>query len=582
MRKTKIICTAGPATDDEKILRELIRRGMNVARLNFSHGTHEEHKLRIDTIKRLREELGKPVAIMLDTKGPEIRTREIPGGREVKLGEEIILTTLQTPPEDGRISLSYEGLTGDMDGVSTILIDDGTIELEVLDVGPTDIKCRVLNSGVIESRKGVNVPGAVLKMPILSQKDREDILFGIANDVDYIAASFVRSEKDVLSIRHLLDENGGKNIMIVSKIENGEGVDNVDEIITLSDGVMVARGDLGVEVSYDIVPFIQKEIVGKSIAKAKPAIIATQMLDSMITNPRPTRAEVSDIYNAIYESASTIMLSGETAKGDYPLECFNVMDRTAVSSEERINYQNRFFASQAVHVNSVTGAVTNAAVTTAYNLDADAIIVLTTSGKTAFSIARLRPAVPIITITPSRKVYNQLSLNWGIIPFVIDMEEDFEVLIKEAMETAKNSGIVSDGDLVVIVAGMPVGIFGRTNSIRIETVGDVIGRGRGVVPGRACARTCICRTASEGRQVFQDGDILVISSTGREYLPLMKRSGGIVLENPDTHEHAETLGVALDIPVISEVSNALSFLKHGKIITLDGENGLIYTGALKD
>ncbi|MBI9102842.1 MAG: pyruvate kinase [Spirochaetales bacterium] len=580
MRKTKIICTVGPATDDEKILRKLIENGMNVARHNFSHGDHEEHKVRMDTIKKLRKELNQPVAILLDTKGPEIRTREIPGGRVVKLGEEITLTTEEADITDDRIPLSYPDLTRDMAGVKSILIDDGNIELEVLAVGDKDIRCRVMNNGLIESRKGVNVPGAILKMPILSEKDKADILFGIENDVDYIAASFVRSEKDVLSIRHLLDKNGGKDIMIIAKIENGEGVDNIDEILALADGVMVARGDLGVEVSYDQVPFIQKEIIRKSQGKSKPAIIATQMLDSMIHNPRPTRAEVSDVYNAIFEAASSIMLSGETAKGDYPLECFKVMDKTALSSEAKVDYEHRFFASQATHVNSVTGAITNAAVTTAYNLAADAIIVLTTSGKTAFSISRLRPAIPIITITPRRKVYNQLALNWGIIPYVIDMKEDFEAMVKEAMDTARDSGIVKDGDLVVIVAGMPVGIAGRTNSIRIETVGDVIGRGRGIVKGKASGRTCICRTASEGIQEFQDGDILVASSTDKEYLPLMKRAGGIILENSDTHEHAETVGVTLDIPVISDVTNALDFLKHGRIISLDGDNGLIYTGEI--
>ena len=578
MRKTKIICTVGPATDDVKVLKQLVKMGMNVARLNFSHGNHEEHQIRIDAIKKIREELAQPVAILLDTKGPEIRTREIPGGRKVELGEEIVLTTSPEVISDGRIPLSYRNLTEDMAGVSSILIDDGTIELEVLEVKGDDIRCRVMNHGVIESRKGVNVPGAVLKMPILSKNDKEDIIFGIKNEVDFIAASFVRSEKDVLSIRRLLDENGGKDIMIIAKIENGEGVDNIDQILALSDGVMVARGDLGVEVSYDQVPFIQKEIVRKSLAKSKPAIIATQMLDSMIENPRPTRAEVSDVYNAIFEAASTIMLSGETAMGEYPLECFEVMDRTACSSEARVDYRQRFFASQAAHVNSVTGAITNAAVTTAYNLDADAIIVLTTSGKTAFSISRLRPAVPIITITPRKKVYNQMALNWGVIPFVSDMKESFEAMVQEALDIAKRSGVVKDGDLIVMVAGVPVGIAGRTNSIRIETIGDVIGRGRGLVKGRVSGRTCICRTASEGRDVFQDGDILVVSNTDKEYLSLMKRAGGIILENQDSNEYAETVGAARDIPVVAEVTNALHFLKHGRIITLDGDHGLIFTG----
>jgi len=515
---------------------------------------------------------------MLDTKGPEVRTAALPDeGVPVKTGEALILTPEEFC-EPGEIPVNHPKLPGDVSAGDSILIDDGNLALKVTSVKGQKIHCQVLNNGLIESRKGVNVPGVNLSLPILSDKDKGDILFGISQEVDYIAASFVRNETDVLTIRHLLDENGGEEIKIISKIENAEGVENIDAILALSNGVMVARGDLGVEVSFEDVPFIQKEIIKKSRDLSKPVIIATQMLDSMIVNPRPTRAEVSDISNAIYESTSAVMLSGETAKGKYPFECLNVMRRTVEASEAKIDYRLRFFAIQSTQSGDITNAVTVAAVTTAYNLNANAILVLTKSGNTAMSISRLRPSIPIVTITPSESAYQKLAMNWGVTPMLQDMKADFEGLIRGAIEKAKESGIVKDGDLVVIVAGVPVGVTGFTNSLRIETVGDVVARGVGYLKGTASGKACLCRTPKEAEAKFREGDILICPSSPIEMIPIMKKASAIILEKGDEYEHALAAGMALDIPVITEATGVLEIVQEGTTLRIDGEKGLIYRG----
>ncbi|MDA3899825.1 MAG: pyruvate kinase [Spirochaetes bacterium] len=471
MRKTKVICTIGPATETPEILEQLILGGMNVARLNLSHGSQKEHGPKIDAIIRLREKLGKAVAILLDTRGPEVRVGTMrDGGVEIEADTIIELTTENCIGDKKRIPVNYPGLPADIRMCKEILIDDGSIQLEVLAVEKSVIRCKVLNAGIIKTHKGVNVPGAKLTLPVLSDNDMNDIVFGIQRGIDYVAVSFTRRGADIREIRSFLDASGGTDVMIIAKIENSEGVENVKEILEYADGVMVARGDLGVEVSYEQVPFIQKDIIALSLLLGKPAIVATQMLDSMIVNPRPTRAEVSDIYNAVNEECSAIMLSGETAAGKYPLPCLNVMCRTAEYSEDRIDYKTRFFAFREPHKEIVTGAVTNAAVTTAWNIDAGAIIVLTVSGSTAFFISRLRPSIPIIAITPNKKVYYQLALNWGICSFQSEMYDDFEIMLKNAIDITRASGIVENGREVVIVAGIPVGKRGSTNCIRVETI----------------------------------------------------------------------------------------------------------------
>lgn len=578
MRKTKIICTLGPTTD-EGVIRSLILNGMNVTRLNFSHGNHEYHLDKINIVKRLREELQKPVAILLDTKGPEIRTGNLPKeGVSIETGDSIVLTPDEYDAENRRIPMTYENLYQDMGENKTVLIDDGLIELELISIEGKDLRCKALNPGVIKSTKGINIPGAELQLPSMSEKDRQDILFGIENDLDYVAASFIRNEEDVLAIRRFLNDNGGEKVLIIAKIENAQGVSNIDGILALADGVMVARGDLGVEVSFEQVPFIQKMIIHKSIALSKPAIIATQMLESMIENPRPTRAEVSDIANAIYDFASAIMLSGETASGKYPVECLKTMAKIAEATENNISYEQNFFTRQSEHSKNITGAITKATVSTAYRLEADAIIVLSTSGKTAFSISRLRPKIPIITATPRQKVYNQLALNWGVFPIRSEMKESFEDLVESALSLSRETGIVKDGDLVVVAAGVPVGLAGTTNLIRIETIGDVIVRGIGVAKGVAFGRACACRTAAEGEHKILDGDILIIPSTNQEYLPLMKKAAGIILQSHDSHEHAQTVGLTLDIPVISDAAGCLDIIKDLTMISLNGTNGLVFSG----
>ncbi|MCG8568841.1 MAG: pyruvate kinase [Spirochaetes bacterium] len=579
MRKTKIICTIGPATDDKKIMRELVLNGMNVARLNFSHGNHEEHKIRIDKIKKIRKELKTPVALLLDTKGPEIRTGNMQdGGAYLMAGNEVILTTDKVLGTDQIIPISYDGLPKDMGDNKIILIDDGLIQLKVKSIVGHEIHCQILNSGKVASRKGVNVPNARLSLPAVSKQDKADLLFGIEQEVDYVAASFIRKPEDVLEIRNLLDKNGGKEILIIAKIENQEGVENINEIIALADGLMVARGDLGVEVDFAQVPLIQKRIIIQCVAQSKPVIIATQMLDSMINNPRPTRAEVSDVANAIYDSTSAVMLSGETASGKYPVECLQIMAKTAETTERNIDYQNRFFARKFQFTNDITGAITNSTVTTAYNLNADAIIVVTKSGHTAQTISRLRPDIPIITTTPSEKVYHQLSLNWGIIPILSEKKASFEDLVQSAIRLSGDAGMVSDGDLAVITAGVPVGFSGTTNLIRIETVGDVLCRGKTSAPGKVFGRACICRTFQEGEFKLKDGDILITTHTDQKMMPLMKRASAIVIEDKDRHDHAQTVGMTLEIPVITEAYGVLEVVKDGTIISVDGEKGLIFTG----
>ncbi len=471
MRKTKIVCTLGPATEDENVLRRLIEEGMDVARLNFSHGTHEEQKARMDMVKKLRKECGKHIALLLDTKGPEIRTRDFEGGKvEVVAGQTFTLTTRDIVGDSSISSITYRDLAKDVEIGTKILIDDGLIELKVKDIIDEDLVCEVINGGFVSNHKGINVPGVHLNMPYMSQKDIDDILFGIKQDVDFIAASFVRSAKDVLEIRKLLDENGGKNINIISKIENAEGVKHIDDIIYVSDGIMVARGDMGVEIPGEEVPVIQKLIIRKVYNAGKQVITATQMLDSMMKNPRPTRAETTDVANAIYDGTSAIMLSGETAAGLYPIESVQTMVRIAERTEEDINYRNRFFQIERRANNNVTDAVCHATCTTAIDLNASAVVTVTKSGTSARNISKYRPVCPIIAGTTSDKVCRQLNMSWGVIPVHLEEKNEIFELFDHAVEAAKNSGHLNSGETVVVTAGVPLGVSGNTNMIKVQVV----------------------------------------------------------------------------------------------------------------
>jgi len=471
MRKTKIVCTLGPATDNEEVLRQLMIEGMNVARLNFSHGDHAEQKGRMDMVKKLRAELGLPIAILLDTKGPEIRTKDFEGGKvEVKEGQFFTLTTRDLIGDNTICSITYKDLYKDVSEGTRILIDDGLIEMEVKSINDKDILCQVINGGFISNHKGINVPGVHLNMPYMSQKDIDDILFGIEQDVDFIAASFVRSARDVLEIRNLLDSNGGEKINIISKIENSQGVNHIDDIIYVSDGIMVARGDMGVEIPGEEVPVVQKMIIRKVYLAGKQVITATQMLDSMMKNPRPTRAETTDVANAIYDGTSAIMLSGETAAGLYPIESVQTMVRIAERTERDIDYRKRFLQYERKANQNVTDAVCHAACTTAVDLNASAIVIVTKSGRSARNISKYRPVSNIIAGTTSDKACRQLNMSWGVTPIHLEEKSEIFELFDHAIDSGKKQGLVSVGDIVVVGAGVPLGISGNTNMLKVQVV----------------------------------------------------------------------------------------------------------------
>ena len=471
MRKTKIICTMGPATDNIEVLRAMARAGMNVARFNFSHGSHEEHKQRIDRVKAVREEYNLPIALLLDTKGPEIRTGDMQDGKIfLKKGEQIRLTPRACLGTPSKISITYPDLYQDVQAGTSILIDDGLIELRVEQTQEQDILCRVLNDGAVSNHKGINVPDVHLSIPYLSDKDKSDIQFGIEQGVDFIAASFVRTADDVQQLRMLLDENGGAHINIIAKIENQQGVENIDGIVSLADGVMIARGDMGVEIPAEDVPPIQKMLIKKVASAGKQVITATQMLDSMMKNPRPTRAEVTDVANAIYDGTGAIMLSGETAAGLYPVEAVTMMARIAERTENDIDYRKRFFVRTRKANPDITDAICHATCTTAYDLNARDIVTVTKSGRSARMVARYRPSCGIIGCTPPKRVWYQLNLAWGVTPVLLSETDDVFDLFDSALETAKNQGLMQSGDLAVITSGVPIGVSGTTNMIRVQVV----------------------------------------------------------------------------------------------------------------
>lgn len=473
LRKTKIVCTLGPATEDDAILRAMIQAGMNVARLNFSHGTYEGHAQNIRRIRALSAELHTPVGIMLDTKGPEIRLKTFRDHRvTLQKGQLFTLCTGDVKGDAEHVSITYADLPADVQPGTTILIDDGLVGLTVEAVSKTEIQCRVNNGGVISDRKGINVPDANLSMPFISRKDREDILFGIQENVDFIAASFTRTEEDILAIRKLLTDNGGKGISIIAKIENMQGVQNIDSILAVSDGVMVARGDLGVEIPLEQIPIIQKMIIRKAYSRGKQIITATQMLDSMIKNPRPTRAEATDVANAIYDGTGAIMLSGETAAGLYPVEAVRTMARIAQVAEASIDYVQRFRDSVPRPSANITNAISHACCTSAQDLNATAIVTVTKTGFTAKMLSRFRPGCPIIACAPVERVVRQLCLSWGITPLLIEEVTDTDELFERAVDAGIDAGLLHKDDLIVMTAGVPLGISGTTNLMRVHVVGS--------------------------------------------------------------------------------------------------------------
>ncbi len=471
MRKTKIVCTLGPSTENEDVLKQMMIEGMNVARCNFSHGTYDDHKRRMDMVKKLRKEVGEPVAILLDTKGPEVRVRNFKEGKvTLEEGQLFTLTADDVEGTKDIVSVTYNRLYEDLEVGMRVLIDDGLIEMKVEKVDKNNIVCRVINGGIVSNHKGVNVPEVDLSMPYISDKDREDILFGIEQDVDFIAASFVQKKEDILQLRKLLEKNGGEDIRIISKIENAQGVANIDDIIEVSDGIMVARGDMGVEIPYEEVPVIQKKIIKKVYRAGKQVITATQMLESMIKNPRPTRAETTDIANAVYDGTSAIMLSGETAAGAYPVEAVKTMVRIAERTEQDVDYCKRFFQYERNANPDITDAICHATCTTALDLNARAIVTVTKSGRSARMISRYRPNSDIISCATTEKVCRQLSLTWGVVPVLIKEEKEVFNLFDKAIQAAMKMKLLEKGDLTVITSGVPIGVSGTTNMMKVQIV----------------------------------------------------------------------------------------------------------------
>ena len=578
MRKTKIICTLGPSTDKEGVLRELIANGMNVARFNFSHGSHEEHLGRLEKLKALREELGKPVAALLDTKGPEIRLKDFKNGVEnLVAGQTFTLTTRDVEGTNEICSITYKDLPMDVEPNGTIMLDDGLIKLQVQTVNDTDIVCTVLNNGKIKNKKGVNVPGVHLSMPYMSQRDKDDIIFGIQQGFDFIAASFVRTAQDVYEIRNLLNQYDS-NIRIIAKIENREGVNNIDSILAAADAVMVARGDLGVEIDFTELPGIQKTIIDRSFSFGKPIVTATQMLDSMIVNPRPTRAEISDVANAIYDGTSAIMLSGETAAGAYPVEALKTMSAIAERTEqEGFHLRGRTMDSNPGKI-SVSDATAHAACLTARDVNAAAIVTVSESGTTARLLSKYRPQQPIIACVMREQVQRQLSLSWGITPLMMSLAHSTDELIEMSTALAKENGYLHNGELAVVTAGVPVGVSGTTNMIKIHMVGNCLATGVGVGPENndvASGKACVCRTMDEVRAKFKPGMVLVVPSTSNEMLSFVRDAAALVVEEPGLNSHAAIAGKALLKPTVVGATGATSHIRDGLMVAVDCAHGSV-------
>ena len=575
MRKTKIICTLGPSTDKGDVLEQLMLSGMNVARLNFSHDTYENQKKRIDKVKALRTKHNLPVACLLDTKGPEIRLKTFKDERvTLEMGQDFCLTTRDVEGTKDIVSVTHKDLHKDIHVGSSILIDDGLVGLKVVAIKGQDIHCKVENGGTISNRKGVNIPGVELSIPFMSEKDKEDLLFGIKQDVDFVAASFTRTADDIKEMKAFLKANGGKDIRIIAKIENSQGVDNIDSIIEACEGIMVARGDMGVEIPEEEVPIIQKMIIKKVIAAGKVVITATQMLDSMMKNPRPTRAEATDVANAIYDGTSATMLSGETAAGAYPVEAVKMMARIAERTEKEINYRKRFNDMAKYTDPGITDAICHATCSTAYDLDAKAIITVTKSGFSARMISKYRPGCDIIGCAMDEKVCRQLNLEWGVEPILITEEQDASQLFEKAVDVAEMAGFVSKGELVVLTGGVPLGVSGTTNLIKVQVAGHILVTGKGLNGKKISGNLCVCHS-NEDLKSFKDGDIIVAADTTNEMMAQMRQASALIVEAEGANCHAAIAGLSLDIPVLIAAKNALDVLKTSAYVEVDCESGVV-------
>ena len=580
MKRTKIVCTVGPSTDKPGTLEAMIKAGMNVARFNFSHGNHEGHAARIKQVREAAAAVQAPVAIMLDTKGPEIRMGKFVN-KSVTLqeGASFTLTARDIPGTVEIVSVNYKGLPDEVTAGQTILLADGLVSLRIVEVNGPDIVTVVENTGEISDFKRVAVPDVQLGLPFLSEQDVQDILFGVEQGVDFIAASFVQKAADVLAIRRVLESRGADG-HIIAKIENAAGVKNIDEILKVADGVMVARGDLGVEIPTEDVPIIQKMLIRRCNQVGKPVITATQMLESMMVNPRPTRAEATDVANAIMDGTDAIMLSGETASGKYPLEAVTVMATLARRTEAALNYASVLAThNEACDHITTTDAISHATVQVAYELNAAAIITSTESGYTARMVSKYRPQAVIVAVTPKEKMLRRMLLLWGVQPVFVPQSSNTDEMMSNAITGAMASGWIKSGDLVVITAGIPVGITGTTNMIKVHTVGQILLRGTGIGQRKATGEVCVVSSPQDLVKV-KPGQILVVHSLVDEMAADACKALAIIAEEGGLTSQAAIVGVSFGIPVIVGVEGAVAMLEDGMIVTVDTERGLIYKGEI--
>lgn len=580
MKKTKIVCTIGPASESPEILEQLIEEGMNVARLNFSHGDHAEHLERIKNIRAAAEKADKYIAIMLDTKGPEIRTHNMKDGAvTIEKGSIVRIAMEEVEGTAEKFSITYPELINDVNVGSSVLLDDGILNLQVteLDTENNEIVTKSTNTGVLKNKKGVNVPGVSVNLPGITEKDRSDILFGIENGIDFIAASFVRRASDVLEITQILEENDAMHIQIIPKIENEEGVNNLEEIVNVSDGLMVARGDLGVEIPAEEVPVVQKEMISHLNSVGKPVITATQMLDSMQVNPRPTRAEASDVANAIFDGTDAIMLSGETAAGAYPVEAVRTMSNIAVRTEAALVGQDAYSLKQYDKLD-LSEAIGQAVGHTAKNLNINLIVAATESGHTARMISKFRPKATILAVTFSEQTARGLLLKWGVLPTIVDKPESTDDMFNLATQKSVDGGFVEEGELILITAGVPVGERGTTNVMKIQMVGSKLVEGQGVGNNTAVGKAYVAITAEDANSKSFAGGILVAKTTDKDYLPAIEDATAIVVEQGGLTSHAAIVGIAMGIPVVVSAKNATELINDGEIITVDGRRGIVYHG----
>ncbi|WP_323707953.1 pyruvate kinase [Mammaliicoccus sciuri] len=581
MRKTKIVCTIGPASESEEMLEKLMLAGMNVARLNFSHGSHEEHKGRIDTIRKVSSKLNKNIGILLDTKGPEIRTHNMKDGLiELTKGSEVTVKTTEVEATPEAFSVTYEKLAEDVEVGSTILLDDGLIELTVksVDIAKGEVHCDVQNTGELKNKKGVNLPGVKVNLPGITDKDASDIRFGIEEGVDFIAASFVRRPSDVLDIRAILEEKENNVIKIIPKIENEEGIENIDEILQVSDGLMVARGDMGVEILPEAVPMVQKQLIQKCNKLGKPVITATQMLDSMQRNPRCTRAEASDVANAIYDGTDAVMLSGETAAGLYPEEAVRTMQNIAVAAEEAQDYKKLLSDRSKMIDTNLVNAIGVSVAHTALNLNVESIVAATESGATAQTISKYRPHSHIIAVTPNETTARHMTLVWGVLPVVKKGKQTTDELLNNAVSTAVNTGLVDNGDLIIITAGVPTGETGTTNLMKIHLVGDELAKGQGIGHHSTVGKAVVANTADDIKGKDLSESIVVTQSTDADMVPYLENAKGIVTEEGGLTSHAAVVGLNLGVATIVGVEGAREKIADGTLITLDPKQHKVFEG----